>query len=339
MKTLHQRNGRAARHAQDALPVVDAHHHLWDLGRGHYPWLSDDYHADFFLGDYRPLCHDVSADDYLDASAGQRVVATVHVEADRSRDEQLAETAWLHEVNRRHGFPNAIVAHAWFHRDDCAVALAAQASQPLVRGIRSKPLTARAPGESVAGQAGSMQDQNWLDGFALLEKHGLSWDLRVPAWHLREAAEVAAQFPGVAIALNHAGLPWDRSRDGMRAWRAAMEALARQPNAHVKLSEFGLKNTPWDHAGNQLVVRETLAIFGAERCMFASNFPVSGLHAGYDQVVDCVAGALAGHSREVQEAVLCHNALRFYRIDTDQAAVADARPDPRPDPATSSAAP
>ncbi|MES2264863.1 MAG: amidohydrolase family protein [Pseudomonadota bacterium] len=317
MQTLHQRNGRNARHADDALPIVDAHHHLWDLARGSYPWLNDDYHADFFLGDYRALCRDVSAGDYLDASAGQRVIATVHVEADRARDEQLAETAWLHEVNKQYGFPNAVVAHAWFDRDNTDAMLAAQAAWPLVRGIRSKPLTAKTPGDSVAGQPGSMQDQRWLDGYALLEKHGLSWDLRVPAWHLEEAAQVAAQFPGISIALNHTGLPWDRSREGLRSWRHSMEVLARQPNAHVKLSEFGFKDTRWDLQSNQAVVRDTLAIFGAERCMFASNFPVSGLHADYDTTVDCVAGALAGAGRAVQEAVLCHNALRFYRIDAE----------------------
>jgi predicted TIM-barrel fold metal-dependent hydrolase len=314
MQTLHQRNQRAAHCAADALPIVDAHHHLWDLDSGSYPWLGDDYHADFFLGDYRALCRKVSAEDYLDASAGQRIVATVHVEADRARDQQVAETAWLHDVNRRYGFPNAIVAHAWFDRDDSAAILQAHAQYPLVRGIRSKPLTSNAPGLSVAGQPGTMQHQRWLDGFGLLERHGLSWDLRVPSWHLEEAAQVAALFPGIAIALNHAGLPSDRSRAGVQAWRRAMVLLARQANVHVKLSEFGLKERGWNHADNVAIVRDVLAIFGAERCMFASNFPVSGLHATYDQTVDCVSAALAGAGREVQEAVLCHNALRFYRI-------------------------
>jgi predicted TIM-barrel fold metal-dependent hydrolase len=319
MITLHARNRLPSRHAEDALPIVDAHHHLWDLGKGHYPWLTDDYHADFFLGDYRSICRNYLPEDYLRASASQRVVATVHVEADRSRQEQVAETDWLHVLNGQYGFPNAVVAHAWFHRDDCEETLRAQVRYPLVRGIRSKPLTTATPGESVAGQPGSMQDHKWLEGFALLEKYGLSWDLRVPSWHLVEAAEVAAQFPRIPIALNHAGLPWDRSDAGLRAWRRAMERLAREPNTHVKLSEFGLKDQPWNEESNRIVVRETLAIFGAERCMFASNFPVSSLNADYDRVTACVAAALASERREVQEAVFCHNALRFYRIALPQA--------------------
>jgi predicted TIM-barrel fold metal-dependent hydrolase len=318
MITLHQRNRFPSSHADDALPLVDAHHHLWDLGNGHYPWLADDYHADFFLGGYRKICRDFLPEDYLRASANQRVVATVHVEADRSRKEQVPETAWLQEINQKFGFPNAIVAHAWFDRDDCEETLRAHLRYPLVRGIRSKPVTAKAPGESVAGQPGSMQDPKWLDGFSLLEKFGLSWDLRVPAWHLDEAADLAAQFPRIPIALNHAGLPWDRSDAGMRAWRRSMERLAKAPNVYVKLSEFGLKDQPWNELSNRSVVRDALAIFGTERCMFASNFPVASLNADYDTITACVAAALAPAGREVQEAVFCHNALRFYRIDLSQ---------------------
>lgn len=48
MITLHERNGLPNLAAEDALPIVDAHHHLWDLGNGRYPWLQDDYHEDFF---------------------------------------------------------------------------------------------------------------------------------------------------------------------------------------------------------------------------------------------------------------------------------------------------
>jgi len=217
-----------------ALPIVDAHHHLWDLSRGHYPWLQEAYDPEaFFLGDYRAICRDFLATDYRTAAGPCELVATVHVEAERSRDEQLAETAWLHEVHAQHGFPNAVVAHAWFDRPDSEEQLLAQSRFPLVRGIRSKPVTSASPDHSVKGQAGTMQDEAWLRGFSLLEKYGLRWDLRVPAWHLPEAAEVAALFPKVPIALNHHGFAWDRSEEGLKRWRGWMETLARQENVHV----------------------------------------------------------------------------------------------------------
>lgn len=315
MITLHERNGLPNLASGDALPIVDAHHHLWDLSSGCYPWLQDEYHEDFFLGDYRPLCRDFLPETFLSLTEKQRLIGTVHVEAERARDEQVAETEWLEQVNRRYGFPSAIVAHAWFDREDSAEILAAQAARPLVRGIRSKPVTSLSPDVSVAGAPGTMQDPVWLDGFSMLARYGLSWDLRVPPWHLVEAAEVAAMFPGIQIALNHTGFAWDRSPEGMRRWRMGLEALAAQPNVHIKLSEFGLRESSWNYEENSIVVRAAVEIFGYERCMFASNFPVAGLRASYDTIADGVAAMLAPLGRAAQESVFAGNARRFYRLE------------------------
>ncbi len=300
----------------ERIDVVDAHHHLWDLSRGHYPWLQEEYDPEaFFLGEYRSICRDFLPDDYRTAAIGCRVVATVHVEAERARDEQVAETAWLTELHAKHGFPNAIVAHLWFDRPDTEERLLQHLQYPLVRGIRSKPVTARSPADSVRGQRGSMQDDAWLRGFSLLARHGLSWDLRVPAWHLPEAAEVARMFPDVPIVLNHHGFAWDRSDEGIARWRGWMETLAREPNVHVKLSEFGLRDQAWDWHANARIVRDTLAIFGWQRCMFASNFPVAGLRIGYRALVDGLLLMLADLEPSQRGAVMGANALRFYRID------------------------
>ncbi len=298
------------------MPIVDAHHHLWNLSRGRYPWLQQDYDAGkFFLGDYRALCRDFLPADYREASAGCRVIATVHVEAERDRSEQVAETAWLHEQHAQHGFPNAVVAHAWLDRPETEERLREHLRHPLVRGIRSKPVTAASPSESVRGEPGTMQDEAWLRGLSLLPGLGLSWDLRVPSWHLAEAAEVAALFPQLSIALNHHGFAWDRSEEGLRRWRDAMAVLARQPNVHVKLSEFGLRDRAWHWADNARIVRETLAIFGWQRCMFASNFPVAGLRVGYRELVGGMLRMLQDLTPAQQRAVMGDNALRFYRIE------------------------
>jgi predicted TIM-barrel fold metal-dependent hydrolase len=298
------------------IPIVDAHHHLWDLSRGRYPWLQDAYDAGkSFLGDYRDLCRDFLPSDYAAASTGCNVVATVHVEAERARDEALAETEWLHAVHAAHGFPNAVVAYAALTAPDADEQLARQAAWPLVRGIRCKPVTAGSPSDSVRRQPGSLQDEAWPRGLELLTRHGLSWDLRVPYWHLQEAAEVAGMFPQLPIALNHHGLAWDRSEAGLTHWRRGMEALARHPNMHVKLSEFGLRGQPWDFDANARIVRETLSIFGWQRCMFASNFPVASLRIGYAPLVDAMLRMLAPLEAQQLRAVMGGNAMRFYRID------------------------
>lgn len=296
------------------LEIVDAHHHLWDLGRNYYPWLADHPEPNFLLGNYEALKRNYLPADYRRDAAGLKVLATVHVEAEHDRSRQVAETEWLHEVHAHHGMPHAVVAHAWLHTDDCEAMLARQSRFPLVRGIRSKPVTAGTPHEALPTGPGSMHDPAWRRGLALLAKYDLSWDLRVPFWHLHEAAEVAGRFPGLRIVLNHTGLPWDRSDAGLARWRSGMRALAACPNVHCKVSELGLKDAPWTIDGNRRVVREAIEIFGSERCMFASNFPVAGLRIGYRAQIEGLLAILADLDRPALDRLFRDNARRFYRL-------------------------
>ena len=301
--------------AQEPVTLIDAHHHFWNLNQNHYPWLSDHPEPHFFLGNYDAIKRNHLPEDYLRDSAAHRVIATVHCEAEWTRDDQVGETAWLTQVHEQHGLPTAIVAHAWFHTPNSQEVLARQAQFKLVRGIRSKPVTALRPDLMERGFPGSMQDPQWLEGYARLQDHGLSWDLRVPFWHLPEAAEVVAMFPDIPVVLNHTGFPWDRSEEGLAAWRKAMEVIARQPHVWLKVSEFGLKDQPWDYESNRRIVLEAIAIFGIERCMFASNFPVAGLRVDYDTLVRSVARMVSGFSAEQRHAFFVGNAARFYRLD------------------------
>ena len=298
-----------------AIEVIDAHHHCWDLSQGNYPWLQQAYLGEqFFLGGYEQLQRNYLPDDYRADTEGYRVVGTVHIEAERARTEQVEETHWLHQLQQRSGLPTVFVPHASFTQPDLIEVLSAHTAFAQVRGIRSKPVTASAPGLSVRGQAGSMQDPAWLEGLAQLENFGLSWDLRVPFWHLEEAAEVARQFPGIPIILNHTGLPLDRSPAGLAVWRKGMQALADAPNVYVKLSELGLRGGHWDPVSNRQVLREALAIFGSDRAVFASNLPVCRLSASFQSIVAAVLEALCDFDQQAIDNVFAHNARRFYRM-------------------------
>lgn len=298
----------------DDLEIVDAHH-LWDLKRLRYPWLEGEPDPHFFLGDTTPLRHDYLPEDYFRDSRHHKVVKTVHIEAECDRATQVEETRWLTEINARYGMPNAIVGHAWFDTGNTEEILAGHKQFPLVRGIRSKPRVAPSPDKVEPGAPGTMGDPKWRAGFALLEKYDLSWDLRVPFWHLREAADVARSYPGIRIALNHTGLPWDRSPEGLAAWRAGMRALAAAPNVSVKISGLGLKGQPWTLEGNRRVILDTIELFGIDRCMFASNFPVDGLRADFDLIFGAFKQVVADFPRADQEKLFAGNAKRFYRIE------------------------
>jgi len=297
-----------------AVTLIDTHHHLWDLDHLYYPWLADKPVDHFFIDDISGLRRNYLAEDYRGDARNHNVLKTVHVEAECDRGKQIAETEWVTAISESQGMPSAIVAHAWFDTDNAEETIARQAGFPLVRGIRSKPRTSPKPGQRIAGEPGTMQDPRWLDGLSLLEKYELTWDLRVPAWHLEEAAEVAALFPRINMALNHLGFPWDRTETGLAAWRKGMEALARHANVHVKVSEFGLKGQPWNFEANRKVVLDALAIFGIERCMFATNAPVSCLKISYDDLVRSLKRMVEDYSDDDQARFFWRNAEAFYRL-------------------------
>lgn len=309
MKTIHG----AWNDSPDAVTLIDAHHHLWEIGQNRHPSLRGPQHASF-IGDNTAIRRNYLPDDYRRDAAGHNVLTTVHCEAEWERDDQLGETRWITALHDQHGLPGAIVAHAWFDTTDAEEILAAQAAFPLVRGIRSKPVTAASPDKMMPGVAGTMQDEKWLRGFALLERYGLPWDLRVPFWHLEEAAAVARAFPRTPIILNHTGFPWDRSEEGLAAWRRGMAALAREPNVWVKVSEFGMKDRAWEYDENSRIALDAIAIFGIERSVFATNFPVASLKIGYDALVVAMSRMLADRSSEDREKFFWKNAAAFYRL-------------------------
>jgi predicted TIM-barrel fold metal-dependent hydrolase len=297
------------------LPIVDAHQHFWDLERNYLPWLCDEEAIPFRYGDYRVLRRNYLPPDYRRDAAGHNVVKTVYVETEWDPRDFVGETRWLQEIIAATGFPHAIVASARLDDPEVEAVLAGHAACPQVRGIRHKPRAAPSPAEVRPGAPGSMGDPAWRRGYALLEKYGLSFDLQTPWWHLAEAAALARDFPNTQIILNHTGLPADRSPEGLAGWRAAMQTLAAEPNMALKISGLGQPGQPWTVAANGPIVRDAIAIFGAARCMFASNFPVDGLCADFDTIFCGFKTIVVDLSHAEQRSLFCTNALRFYRLD------------------------
>jgi predicted TIM-barrel fold metal-dependent hydrolase len=199
---------------------------------------------------------------------------------------------------------------------DAEEIIAAQAAFPLVRGIRTKPVIASGPGDSVAGRPRTLGDPAWRRGLALLEKHGLSWDLRVPWYHLSEAAEVCREHPNLRVALNHTGYPLDRSPEQLAVWRRGMEALASCPNVHCKISGLTVAGKPWTLKVNGPVIREAIGIFGIWRCMLASNHPVDGVKASWDWIFTQFKDVTQNYAPEDRARLFAGNAIAFYRIET-----------------------
>lgn len=296
------------------MRILDAHQHFWDLSANYLPWLADKP-VSFRYGNYDALKRNYLPADLRADAAGFELVGSVFVETEWDPDDPLGEAAWVERLRQAEGLPSVMVAQAWLDRDDASEVLAAHGRTDFVRGIRHKPRAAAVPDRIERRAPGSMGDPAWRRGYALLAPNGLSFDLQTPWWHLAEAAELAQAFPETQIILNHTGLPSDRSADGLAGWRAAMHLLAANSNAAVKISGLGQRDKPWTAADNRGVVRDTIEIFGVERCMFASNFPVDSLVADYGTIFAGFAEIVADLSAAEREQLFVGNAARFYRIE------------------------
>lgn len=296
------------------LPIIDAHQHFWDLGANYLPWLCDEPMIPFRYGDYSALKRTYLPDDYRRDAAGFTIAGSVYVEAEWNPNDPLGETRWVSTLADTRGLPTAVVAQAWLHHDDAADVLAAQAAFPRVRGVRQKPQAATDPKSARRGAPASMDDPTFREGFSKLQPLGLSYDLQTPWWHLDAALDLARDFPKTQIILNHTGLPADRSREGLARWRQAVGALADAPNVALKISGLGQPGLPWTVEANSPIVQDAIAIFGVDRCMFASNFPVDSLCADLSTIFSGFMEITADLAIADRRRLFHDNARRIYRL-------------------------
>ncbi len=294
------------------VALVDAHQHFWDPVANYHPWLRDEPPIAFRYGDYRALRRRYLPAQYLADAAPYRVEATVYVETEWDPHDPVGEMRWVERLRAECGLPTVAIAQAWLDAPDAAQVLEAHAARGFVRGVRHKP---RANPRAGAGEPGGTTDPRWRAGYARLAALGLHFELQTPWWHLHEAAALARDFPETTIVLNHAGLPADRSVEGVAAWDEAMRTLAACPNVAVKISGLGQPGQPWTAASNREVVLRTIDCFGVARAMFASNFPVDSLCATFGTIYagfDAITRECSGDERR---ALFRDNAIRWYRME------------------------
>ncbi|WDG79753.1 amidohydrolase [Pseudomonas chlororaphis] len=295
-------------------PIIDAHHHFWDPLNNPHPWLRPEANIAFRYGDYSALKRRYFPEDYFADAGSHRVVGTVYVETEWEPSDPIGETRFIEQLAARYGVPNAVVAQAWLDHPDAPAVLSEQASFACVRSVRHKPGGPVAP-DQVGQSRTLMSDERWRRSYAELQGLGLHFDLQTPWWNLPEAEHLARDFPHTTLILNHTGLPSDRSEQGLRAWHAAMARLAEWPNVQVKISGLGQGGKPWRAADNAWIVRATIALFGSERAMFASNFPVDSLCGSFDTIYSGFKHIVADLPWADQQRLFYGNAQRIYRCE------------------------
>ncbi|MFJ2956002.1 amidohydrolase family protein [Streptomyces sp. NPDC087270] len=276
---------------------IDAHHHLWDLGRRPQPWLKGDalepINRTFALPELAPL---------LDA---HDIAATVVVQSSSSLD----ETRELLAIARgSHGRIAGVVGWADLADPDGLPAVLTElaAAGPLV-GIRH--------------QIQDEADPQWLDrpdiraGLRALGAAGLAYDLLVTPRELPAALAAVEELPEVRFVLDHAGKPPIAAGE-WEPWAEQIAGIADHPNAMCKLSGL-ITEADWESWRPQDVLpyaRHVLAAFGSDRVLFGSDWPVCTLAGRYSDVFALAEQATASLAPEEREAVLGGNAIRAYGL-------------------------
>ncbi|CAF0749642.1 unnamed protein product [Rotaria sordida] len=305
------------------LPIVDAHHHLWNLSdpNHHYTFLRPDTPNDFIAGDRRPLKSTYSIQDYIKDTGPYNVVKSVHVEAAYDiHADPWGDIEWLYEQAKtnKNQLPNVLVAHANLADDQVRERLATLTNRfDKVRGIRHliNWLDSKESKYTLCDRPDYLTDDKWKQGFGLLNQYGLSFDLAIYHHQMNDAAQLARENLDTTIILDHCGMPYD-NMVSINQWKAGMAALAQQPNVSCKLSGLVMFQHNWTAESLRPFLECALNVFGVDRCLFASNFPVDKLHATFGQLVEAnlQVAKEVGLSKQEIERIFHDNAFRIYRL-------------------------
>jgi predicted TIM-barrel fold metal-dependent hydrolase len=290
---------------------VDAHHHIWR--QADLPWLSGPMQPRIF-GHYEPIRRDYPIEEYLADLAGSGVTRSVYVQTNWANDRFEDETAWVQRIANEHGWPHAIVSFADFNVEDVRPQLDRLTKHPLVRGVRMQLHWHENPFYRFAARPDLCADQKLQRNVARLADYGWSFDLQVFAPQMADATGLVEACPGVTFILQHAGMLEELSPPGRAAWRGCMQKLAARPNLVCKLSGLGTFIHRNDPAHIAEVLNDTIALFGAERCLFGSNFPIEKLWTSYRDLVDAYRAATASLRLEQRDAIFGGTAMRVYRL-------------------------
>ena len=291
--------------------MIDAHFHIWR--QADLPWLMGPMQPRIF-GPYEPIRRDYEIEEYLADAAGSGITGAVYVQANWAPARALDEVRFVAESAKRAEFPVGIVAHADLLAEDIRPALDALAKEPSMRGVRMQlhwhenPLYRFASGPDLA------RDPVLQRNVARLGDYGWSFDLQVFAEQMAGAAELAAACPKVTFVLQHAGMLEDLSEAGIAEWRSGMKLLARQPNVVSKLSGLGTFLRRNDPAHIAFILAETVAMFGASRCLFGSNFPIEKLWTSHADLIAAHRAAAASLPEAEQAQIFAGTARQTYKL-------------------------
>ena len=282
--------------------IIDAHQHVWDLERARYDWLGPEH---------GPIFRTVTEDEVLPELRACGVDGVVLVQA----ADNAEDTALMLATAASH--PEVVGVVAYLPLEDPAATgarLPVLADDPLVVGIRNLIHDRPDPDFLLRPEV--------RESLGLVAAAGLAFDVvSVLPRHLEHVPVLAAEHPDLRLVIDHLSKPPIGSAV-LEPWQTLLARAAEQPNVHAKVSGLypGSDPTAWSVDTLRPVVAHAAEVFGPERLMYGSDWPVSVLAGGYTAVWGALQPLIAELGPEASAAVLGGTAVAVYGIDPDRLA-------------------
>ncbi len=276
------------------VPVIDSHHHFWEIDRFEYSWMPEGspLATDFGPADLKPLTEQAGVD------------YAVTVQAVSSPD----EARWLLELAEEHDFIAGVVG--WVDLTDPEVGYTLdelQRSKYFV-GVRHIWESEEDPGWIVNSGA--------IEGLKELARREIAFDFLAKPPNLPYIPQVMDQVPNLRAVVDHIAKPLI-AEHLVEPWLTDLRKVASINGVHCKVSgmitEADHRN--WTVADLRPYVHHVLGMFGSDRLMFGTDWPVCTLAGSYEQVAGTVREILASLSPAARADVFGGTAARFYRLD------------------------
>jgi L-fuconolactonase len=281
------------------FPIVDAHVHLWDVPQFPRPWL----------GSVPTLNRPFRLAEYQKQTSALPISGLVYVETDVSPSYALLEAKWAASLAEMDSRLQGVIAAA-----------------PLDEGLQVRPYfeALATLGPLVKGVRRNLQDEHdpefclqrdFVAGVRLLEEYGLSFDICIRHDQLPAVTTLTRESPAVIFVLDHVGKPPIQEKR-LDPWRDHLAALAALPNVACKLSGLVTEANwnEWRPEDLAPYVAHALAVFGPNRVLFASDWPVVSLASTFGQWVEALYTLTSQLSSDEQRQVWGENARRWYRL-------------------------
>ena len=281
-------------------PIVDAHVHLWDTTSFHLDWLHD-----------TPLLNrGYSLEDYQEQTASLPIEGMVCVEVNVRREEALREAEWLVAQAQDNGLNMGVIAFAPL--DDSAHLVpyleALVALGPKIKGVRRNIQSEALPGFCLK--------PDFIRGVQVLSQYHLSFDLCLTHNQMPDGIELVRRCPNTLFLLDHLAKP-DIRNHMLEPWREHLRQLAAFDNMACKISGMVTEadHETWKEDNLVPYVMHALDVFGEDRVLFGSDWPVMLQASSYRHWVETLAHLTEQMSMSMQRKLWSQNTRDWYRLD------------------------